>query len=363
MNPLLFFFNLSMHRRLKAFRKALANPAEAQFERLRAVTSANAQTVFGKEHGFARIDNFGDYRKAVPIRPYDEFAPYIERIKKGEQRVLTSAPVEMFSITSGTSAEPKFCPVTRPFTLEHHGAHLMWMLHFSNDHPQVTKGKYLSIVSPAESGRTVGGIPFGASSGKQYLNQAIPVRRKHPVPYEAFTIKDYSARYHAVLLFCLGEKLYNVTSVNPSTLVILAHTLRDRAASLLDDLARGSLDGAGDIEAERKRRLELLLRPNPARARMLEEILKRKGELLPKDVWPDLQAMVTWQGGSAPFYLSQLDGLWGKVPRRCLGLRASEGTFSIPLRDNDPSGVIAVNGHIMEFTEEHEDVRADSPTL
>ncbi len=74
--------------------------------------------------------------------------------------------------------------------------------------------------------------------------------------------------------------------------------------------------------------------------------------------------LLTWQGGASAFALPHVRALWGAVAMRCLGLRASEGTFSIPLRDNDPSGVLAVGGHAMEFLPgETEEAKPDAQTL
>ena len=45
-------------------------------------------TDFGKEHHFADIQTHEQFRQAVPIRDYEQFKPYIDRIKKGKHNVL-----------------------------------------------------------------------------------------------------------------------------------------------------------------------------------------------------------------------------------------------------------------------------------
>ena len=41
-----------------------------------------AKTEFGKEHHFSEIKNHNDYVKQVPLRDYEAFIPYIEKIKE-----------------------------------------------------------------------------------------------------------------------------------------------------------------------------------------------------------------------------------------------------------------------------------------
>ncbi len=352
MNLLTSLFSLVMRPRMKRFKTDLQNPLAAQERRLHEILAANANCVFGQEHGFGAINGFDDFRSAIPIRAYEDFIPWIERMKRGEPNQLVSQPVDMFATTSGTSSVPKFCPVTQRFTIEHHSQHLLWMFHLAQDHPRIMHGAFLSLISPAESGRTTGDIPYGSSSGRQYQNQALPIRRRHAVPYEVFQLNDYDARYHALLVFALGKEISIATSVNPSTLVLLANLMAEQAEPLLADLARGKLEHAPGLSPDTRRLLEAKLQPAPKRAAFLRETIKVNNKLLPRFAWPHLAVIVTWQGGSAPFYLAQLDELWGRVPRRCLGLRASEGTFSIPLADNTANGVLAAGGHVMEFLPE-----------
>lgn len=355
-------FYLTTHRLRTRLLQGFDNPAAAQADALRRILTANTDTRFGREHGFASIRDWDTYRAQVPIRRYEDFLPYLEPMKQGEANILTAAPVELFTQTSGTSAAPKFLPVTRPFTIEHHQAHLFWMNQLLRDRPGNLIRRFLSIVSPAESDTTPGGIPVGSSSGYQYRHQSIPIRRMHAVPYDVFTVADAAARYHMILLFALRRDLSAVTSVNPSTLVVLADVLRTNAEALLEDLEAGVPRHAPGLSEAECSLLAPLLRPEPARAKSLRERMRHDGALLPRNAWPGLVSLHTWQGGSAPYYLGKLPALWGDIPQRCLGLRASEGTCSIPLRDHTASGVVHVCGHALEFVQGEGDIRPDTPT-
>lgn len=360
-------FDQVMHGPLARFDVDANRPFASQEESLRRIMRQNAGTEFGKDNGFARMADLAGtemwktFRKTIPIRGYNEFLPYVDRMKNGDENVLVPGRPDMFSLTSGTTSEPKFCPVNKAFIREHHRQHLLWMYNVYNDHPLVNAGKYLVVASPAEMGRTPGGVPYGAMSGKQLDVQSIPVRRRMAAPGLIQHLPDAEDRWFNLLLFALAEEnIRVVTSVNPSTLVSLAGRLARESERLIDHIEHGHPSG----DSHGKKALAAAFRPNPERARRLREIVKSDGTLTPKAAWPNLEMILTWQSGASAFYLPHVSVLWGNTAMRCLGLRASEGTFTIPLRDNDPSGVLAVGGHVMEFIPaDHGDPRPDSPTL
>ncbi|MDR2392415.1 MAG: GH3 auxin-responsive promoter family protein [Planctomycetota bacterium] len=351
-----WFFNAIMRNRTAAFARDCECPRAAQERSLRAILRRNASTDFGRAAGFEKLSCIkGEnlwcaFRAAIPIRACEEFLPWVDRMKAGERDVLVPGRPQMFSLTSGTTSKPKFCPVTRAFIMEHHRQHLLWLHRCCQDHPSVYNGKSLVVASPAVMGMTAGGIPYGSMSGKQLETQSIPVRRRLAAPPEIFSLSKAEDRWFDLLLFALAqENLRTVTAINPSTLVLLADRLKRNAEALLDALERGHPANRNASFPPARRELARRFRPCPVRARRLREIFRLDGMLSPAAAWPNIQLILTWQGGSAAFYLPKVEELWGPVPRRCLGLRASEGTFSLPMSDNNPAGILAVGGHVVEF--------------
>ena len=45
-------------------------------------------TLFGKSHCFSKIKNYSDFKKLVPLRSYEDFSFYINKISFGEKNVL-----------------------------------------------------------------------------------------------------------------------------------------------------------------------------------------------------------------------------------------------------------------------------------
>ncbi len=358
-----YLMYLSIAKRLQKFYASLENPEVAQKDRFNDIISRNIVTEFGKKYSFRDIKAISDYRKAVPIKDYLGFKPYIDLMVKGKENILVAEKVQMFGVTSGSTAAPKFIPITRNFTVEYHNSHLIWMYNMVKSRSNSVIGNIFTMVSPAVEGLTEGGIPYGSSSGKQYRDQSIPIRALHPIPYSTFLIDNLQAKYHIALTLALGKDMRVINSVNPSTLVMIAKILAERGDKIVDDLESCKFNNASEFDLNLKSALSKYLKPVPGKVRFLRDIIKRNGVLTPKDVWPNICAINTWQGGNAPFYLSKISTLWGSAPQRCFGLRATEGMFSIPLDDFTASAVLAINGHFLEFVEDGNEVKEDSETL
>lgn len=106
-NLLWFLYSAGMARK---WQHATFDVAGAQHAVLKRILSSNAATVFGQEHHFSRIESVEAYQNLVPLRTYEEFKPYIDRIAEGEPQVLTSEPPRQFALTSGSTQAAKLIP-------------------------------------------------------------------------------------------------------------------------------------------------------------------------------------------------------------------------------------------------------------
>lgn len=74
-----------------------------------------SHTAFGKEHCFKNIKNYDDFKRHVPVRTYEAFKPYIQRIFNREKDVLWPGLPDYFGKTTGTTDASKYLPVTNAF--------------------------------------------------------------------------------------------------------------------------------------------------------------------------------------------------------------------------------------------------------
>src|SRR5438105_3106911 len=65
----------------------------------------NADTEFGRAHGFGGIRDLADLRRAMPIHDYAALAPFIERAAAGERNVLTADDPVLYFTSSGSTGD------------------------------------------------------------------------------------------------------------------------------------------------------------------------------------------------------------------------------------------------------------------
>ena len=94
-------------------RKGMATAVADQQAVLQYLLKQGSRTIFGKEHNLQNVKTYEDYRRAVPIRDYEAFVPYIDKIKSGEQNVLWKGKPIYFAKTSGTTSGAKYIPISK----------------------------------------------------------------------------------------------------------------------------------------------------------------------------------------------------------------------------------------------------------
>ena len=355
-----------VRRKLREFETACEHPEAVQTALLSHILRKQADTGFGRDHHFASARTVAEFRKNVPVAPYEYVAPYIERVQAGDTRaLLADTRVHMFALTSGTTASRKLIPVTDDYLAAYRRGWNMWGVKMYRDHRgrKIAMRPILQMGGDPEEFRTSAGIPCGNLSGYTAMIQRRLIRRMYTVPYLTGKIKDARARYYFALRFSVGRNVSQFMAANPSTLVQLARTLDAEKDFLLRDLADGTLRQDLDIPPEIRAALAPQLRKNPQRARELTDGAAKLGRLFPKDVWPpETIVMNTWTGGSMGPYLRQLPQYYGEPPVRDLGLLASEGRMTIPFANSTPTGVLDIWSHYFEFIPEAE-IDSPQPTV
>ena len=355
-----------VRRKLRQFEAACQHPEAVQTGLLQHILRKQADTGFGRDHHFGEVRTVADYRRNVPVAPYEAVAPYIERVANGETNaLLADRGVRLFALTSGTTASRKLIPVTDDYLAAYKRGWNMWGVKMYRDHRgrKIAMRPIVQLGGDPEEYRTPAGIPCGNLSGYTAMVQRRLIRRMYAVPYETGKIKDPKARYYVALRFSVGRNVSQFLAANPSTLIGLARTLDAEKESLLKDLAEGTLRPDLDIPADIRTALTRRLKRDPARARVLSAAAEKHGRLYPMDVWPTEGTIInTWTGGSMGPYLRQLPRYYGDPPVRDLGLLASEGRMTIPFANGTASGVLDIWSHYFEFVPEGE-IDSPQPTV
>ena len=333
----------------RVFEEATKDPIAAQKKILFEYLQRNKDTEYGRKYNFAEIKSVEDYQRSVPMNDCEVMRPYFDRMRKGERNLLTADDPIFFGVTSGTTCNPKYVPVTK-FSRDKKSELMdLWSYYILKDHPNVLQGKILAIISPDTEGVTESGLFYGAESGHAYKNLPAFVKLMYAIPYEVFTIKDYLARYYCVLRMSMEEDISTIATLNPTTLVLFCQRIAEWQNNIIEDIEKGTISRGFNIEEDVRAILEKGRKPNPKRAGELRNILKDKKHLLPKDFWPNLVLIECWKGGTVKLYLKELPQYFGNIPVRDFGCLSTEARSSIPTSDVGAGGVLAINTNFYEF--------------
>jgi hypothetical protein len=308
------------------FRRAVREPVLAQRRKLRNLVTQNANTAFGKAHGFDQIRSYEDFTRHVPLSDYSDLEPWIDRIRGGEKNVLTREPITHLIPTSGSTGGRKLIPFTAGLQREFNAAIGPWLVDLARHHPGVLGGPAYWSITPALSERAAefSAVPIGFASDADYLGGK---RRKFAdaimaVPRSVGCETSLDAfRYETLLHLVRCRELRLISVWHPSFLTLLFDALPTLWERLMQDIGQ---DRANE--------------------------LRRADPLKPETIWPHLRVISCWGEGAATLALADLRR---RLPNVCIqpkGLLATEAFATFPFADRYP---LAVESHFFEFIDSH----------
>ncbi len=93
--------------------KSMKNAIYLQKKIMKKLVKKSDKTLFGLDHDFSKIKNYQNFKENIPIREYEDFKYYIEKILNNEKNILWPGIPKYFAKTSGTTSGTKYIPITR----------------------------------------------------------------------------------------------------------------------------------------------------------------------------------------------------------------------------------------------------------
>ncbi len=330
------------------FRRALQQPEIAQHKLLQTYLDQNAQTAFGLRHGFNSIRSYEDFAKRVPLMDYEDFEPWIERIRCGEANVLTREPVTRFVPTSGSTGARKLIPFTAGLQREFNAAIGSWLIDLLRQSPGIAGGPAYWSVTPimGNAGPEDSAVPIGFDADTAYLGGTRQrlASAVMAVPDVLRLVKDTDVFRYVTLLCLLRQRELRLISIwHPSFLTLLLDALSANWQELLADIRNGQCKHADKLPPVVLTALKL--RPLPQRADELRCANPQK----PETLWPRLKLISCWSDGSAGLATAGLKQHFPNVTLQPKGLLATEAFVTIPFAGLQP---VAVRSHFFEFVDD-----------
>lgn len=200
----------------KQIRKSMSTAVADQEGIFQNIIKAAADTEFGKEHHFREISSYEDFIKNVPVRDYEAFRPYINKIEEGRHNILWKGQPIYLAKTSGTTSGVKYIPITKA-SIDNHidsarNALLCYMSQTGNNY--FADGKMIFLSGSPELIR-VGGIPTGRLSG--IVNHHIPryLRTNQLPSFTTNCIEDWEDKLAKIVDETVNQDMRLISGIPP----------------------------------------------------------------------------------------------------------------------------------------------------
>ncbi|MFN8414791.1 MAG: GH3 auxin-responsive promoter family protein [Cytophagaceae bacterium] len=174
------------------------------------------KTLFFKDHHLNVTDSIKDFQKKVPIRDYEDFIPYIDKVKKGEANILWPGKPLYLAKTSGTTSGVKYIPISKdsiPFHIQSARDALLNYIYQTGNASFLNH--HLMFLSGSPELTEMSGIKVGRLSG--IVNHHVPgyLKRNQKPSYTTNCIEDWEEKLEAVIEETLPVDMSLISGIPP----------------------------------------------------------------------------------------------------------------------------------------------------
>ncbi len=284
-----------------------SNAIQNQQDLLLDMVKTAEKTLFGREHQFESIKSIEDYQKNVPVADYEDLKPYIEKVKKGQSKILWPGLPEYFAKTSGTMSGSKYIPISKeamPFQISAAQSAIFHYIEKKNN-ADFVNGKMIFLQGSPEL-EEMNGVKTGRLSG--IVAHHIPnYLQKNRLPsWETNCIEDWETKVDKIVEETENENMTLISGIPPWLIMYFE--------KLIESQKKKSL-ASGELFRERKI----------------------------TQIFPNLQLIITGGVNYEP-YRDKMQELLGKPVDIVQTFPASEGFFAFQ-DDYTKEGLLLLTNH------------------
>lgn len=344
---------------LARLRTTAGQPELIQTRLLQELLQKNSQTQYGRKYDFEHIHTVSDYQKKVPVSVYEDYEPYILRMTQGKEQELTHEAAAYFCITSGTTGEPKYVPLTEADLYLYYvyacgAVYGMAGEYYSQKSldggaKEQVFGKIFQLGEFArtymDDGRLKG---IRSASLYQWLDRDGQFDASdYCVPKEVLFPSDLEDLLYVKVRFALAEReIRAIHGVFVNRVVGVMDYICRNCDMLLHDIETGSVDERAALSDNWKAFVQEKLPPDPVRAKELRQVFQKgmpdeKQRLgMMKKIWPHIKYVQAIGGEAYAYYMERLKEYALGTPVHHFVYGASEGIFGVARQMDEPDAYI-----------------------
>lgn len=295
----------------------------------------NKDTEYGKKYGFAKINNIKEYKQNHPITKYDNYESFVQRIFDGEENILSKDSPIFFARSSGTTSisKQKLIPrrknifsfpwslliqgaVDQAFSLTKEFRQSLLIVNANELEYKNKKGTRVGFASSAQLPQLMDKEPFPFTS-----------------PKEVFSIThNQTASYLHGFYGLTNPNILYMSSTFATAVLDFFRCIEENWKQMVQDIHLGTISNDSlVIDPEIKQKLLDELKPNPQRAEELLHLFEEGFDNIISRVWPNLQYIRCFAGGTFNIYVDKFQPYIGDIPVYSATYGASEGLLGINL--------------------------------
>lgn len=238
-------------------------------------------TQFGRDHGFADIKTYDEFKKQVPIRDYEVLKPYIERVLHGEENILWPGKPAYFAKTSGTTSGTKYIPITKESVPNHINSARNALLSYVHE---TGNGSFLDggliFLSGSPELNEKAGIKTGRLSG--IVNHHVPqyLRSNQKPTYATNCIEDWETKLDRIIEETVNENMTLISGIPPWAQMYFDRIVAKTGKKIKDVFPNFSMFVYGGVNFE------------PYRAKLFDTIGKKIDSI---ETYPASEGFIAYQ--------------------------------------------------------------------
>jgi hypothetical protein len=223
-----FFLSSFMKLRLPRLKRMQHYPVETQQLWFETLIRTAAKTEWGQTHHYNQIRTPQDFARQVPVQPYEEFYPWIEKCLQGNASVLWPGKYQWFAKSSGTTNDKsKFIPVSPEAFQDNHfkaGKDLFASYFETNPYSRMANGLNLVIGGSHEVNRLNSGSRSGDLSALLLENLPALYAHYRTPPKEISLMGEWEKKLERMAEIVIRQDIRAMTGV-PTWLLVLFERL------------------------------------------------------------------------------------------------------------------------------------------